>query len=152
MFTIKSIGTVFNERKEIRDDHWGSVQSIIRLGDDWDESCLDGIEAYSHLEIFYIFHLVGEENIQYTSRHPRNNDAWPKVGIFAQRAKNRPNRLGATIVSLIKRECRILYVSGLDAIDGTPVIDIKPVLNEFLPRENVRQPEWATELMAHYWK
>jgi len=59
--------------------------------------------------------------------------------------------LGATIVKIIKREGSQLFVQGLDAIDGTPVLDIKPVMKEFLPREEVRQPEWATELMKNYW-
>jgi tRNA (adenine37-N6)-methyltransferase len=85
-------------------------------------------------------------------RHPRNNPAWPRVGIFAQRGKNRPNRLGLATVRILKREGRTLFVTGLDAIDGTPVLDIKPVLREFLPKEPVLQPEWATELMQNYWK
>ena len=80
------------------------------------------------------------------------NAAWPKVGIFAQRGKARPNRLGATIVEIEKRDGRILHVRGLDAVDGTPVIDIKPVLAEFLPRSPVRQPAWSRELMRDYWK
>ncbi|CAH0343779.1 tRNA (N6-threonylcarbamoyladenosine(37)-N6)-methyltransferase TrmO [Bacillus sp. CECT 9360] len=152
MFTINSIGTVFNERKTTEDDYWGNVLSEIRLDKEWDESCLDGIDSFSHLEILYVFHLVQDENIQYASRHPRNNKDYPKVGIFAQRGKNRPNKIGATIVELIKREDNILTVKGLDAIDGTPVIDIKPVLKEFLPRGETKQPEWASELMIHYWK
>lgn len=152
MFTVKPIGTVTNSRKEVEDDYWGDVNSIIELGEELDESSLDGIETFSHLEILYLFHLVSDEKIQHGSRHPRNNKDWPKVGIFAQRGKNRPNKLGATVVKLIKREGRRLIVSGLDAVDGTPIIDIKPVMNEFLPREKVTQPEWATELMRDYWK
>jgi tRNA (Thr-GGU) A37 N-methylase len=73
------------------------------------------------------------------------------VGIFAQRARARPNRLGTTIVRIISCEGARLRVRGLDAIDGTPVLDIKPVMAEFLPREPVRQPAWSTELMADYW-
>jgi tRNA (Thr-GGU) A37 N-methylase len=73
------------------------------------------------------------------------------VGIFAQRGKGRPNRLGVTIVEVIRREGRALTVAGLDAIDGSPVLDIKPVMAEFLPRTPVRQPEWSRELMRNYW-
>jgi tRNA (Thr-GGU) A37 N-methylase len=73
------------------------------------------------------------------------------VGIFAQRAKGRPNRIGSTIVAIAGRRGRDLEVVGLDAVDGTPVVDIKPVMREFLPRTAVRQPRWATELMKHYW-
>jgi tRNA (Thr-GGU) A37 N-methylase len=74
------------------------------------------------------------------------------VGIFAQRGKNRPNRLGATIARVLGRSGRRLTVVGLDAVDGTPVVDIKPVLREFLPQEVVIQPAWATELMEKYWQ
>jgi tRNA (Thr-GGU) A37 N-methylase len=84
-------------------------------------------------------------------RHPRGNVAWPKVGIFAQRGKNRPNRIGATICALISVDGLTLRVCGLDAIDGTPVLDIKPVMRGFLPRGEVREPGWATELMKAYW-
>nr|WP_263327522.1 SAM-dependent methyltransferase [Neobacillus sp. Marseille-Q6967] len=152
MFTINPIGKVVCERKDVEDDYWGEVNSVIEINSELDESCLDGIEAFSHLEIFYVFHLVSDEKVQMGARHPRNNLEWPKVGIFAQRGKNRPNKLGATIVKLNKREGRKIYVSGLDAIDGTPVIDIKPVMKEFLPREDVQQPSWSAELMKHYWK
>jgi tRNA (Thr-GGU) A37 N-methylase len=74
------------------------------------------------------------------------------VGIFAQRAKDRPNRLGTTIVEIAGREGSVLTVIGLDAIDGTPVIDIKPVMAEFLPRGAIRQPQWSHELMRYYWR
>ena len=73
------------------------------------------------------------------------------MGIFAQRGSARPNRVGATIVRIVGREGRALQVAGLDAADGTPVLDIKPMMREFLPREPVRQPSWASELMAEYW-
>jgi tRNA-Thr(GGU) m(6)t(6)A37 methyltransferase TsaA len=152
IFTINSIGFVSNERKTPEDDFWGEVVSVINLEKDWDISCLDGIESFSHLEIIYLFHLVSDENIQYTSRHPRNNKEFPKVGIFAQRGKNRPNKIGATIVEFIKKEELSIIVKGLDAIDGTPVIDIKPVMKEFLPKGEPKQPSWASELMENYWK
>jgi tRNA (Thr-GGU) A37 N-methylase len=74
-----------------------------------------------------------------------------RTGIFAQRGKNRPNRLGTTICALVRVEGRTLVVQELDAIDGTPVLDIKPVMAEFLPRSAVRQPAWSHELMSEYW-
>jgi tRNA-Thr(GGU) m(6)t(6)A37 methyltransferase TsaA len=113
--------------------------------------CLDGIEEFSHAEILFVFDQVTPDKIVTSARHPRNNAAWPKVGIFAQRTKARPNRIGSTIVKIVSREGRTLKVQGLDAIDGTPVIDIKPVMQEFLPRDAVRQPAWSTELMKNYW-
>ena len=97
------------------------------------------------------FHRVADSAIERAARHPRGNPNWPRVGIFAQRAKDRPNRLGATIVEIKGRQGRVLTVAGLDAIDGTPVLDIKPVMAEFLPRSPVRQPDWSRELMKNYW-
>ncbi|MBT2761200.1 SAM-dependent methyltransferase [Paenibacillus sp. ISL-20] len=152
MYTIQAIGTIHNERKAIQDDYWGDIISEIKLGEEWDESSLDGIETFSHLEIIYVFHLVQDDSIQYAARHPRNNPSFPKVGIFAQRGKNRPNKLGATIVELVSREGRSVFVKGLDAIDGTPVVDIKPVMEEFLPKTKTKQPEWATDIMSRYWE
>lgn len=149
---LTPIAAVKNSRAEIEDDDWGDVISIIELDASMPEEALLGIESFSHAEIIYFFHLVPDSKIESGSRHPRNNPDWPKAGILSQRGKNRPNRLGTTIVKILRREGRQLYVQGLDAIDGTPVLDIKPVMREFLPREEVRQPEWAAELMKNYWK
>jgi len=151
LITLNPIGTVKNIRKEIEDDHWGGIVSVLELNEAFHEDALFQIEEFSHAEIIYYFHLVEENKIETSARHPRNNRDWPKVGIFAQRGKNRPNRLGATIVKVLKREGTQLFVQGLDAIDGTPILDIKPVMKEFLPREEVGQPAWATELMKNYW-
>ena len=151
MINLSPIAFVKNIRAEIEDDHWGDVVSIIELDSAFSEEALFQVESFSHAEIVFYFHLVNEDKIEAGARHPRNNQSWPKVGIFAQRGKNRPNRLGVTTVKILKREGRQLFVQGLDAIDGTPVLDIKPVIKEFLPREEIRQPVWATELMKNYW-
>jgi tRNA (adenine37-N6)-methyltransferase len=151
MIGMSPIATVKNTRKEVEDDNWGDVISTIELDSAFSEEALLQIESFSHAEIFYYFDRVEDSKIETGARHPRNNQDWPKVGIFAQRGKNRPNRLGATIVRIVKREGRNLMVKGLDAIDGTPILDIKPVMREFLPREEVTQPPWATELMKGYW-
>ena len=98
----------------------------------------------------YVFDRVDPGKIERGARHPRNNPAWPKVGIFAQRGKNRPNRIGTTICRVERVEGLRLHVTGLDAIDGTPVLDIKPYMAEFGPRGEVRQPSWSHELMAGY--
>jgi tRNA (adenine37-N6)-methyltransferase len=85
------------------------------------------------------------------SRRPRGNPAWPEVGIFAQRAKDRPNRLGVSVSRILGVTGASVYLAGLDAIDGTPVVDIKPWMSEFGPRGDVAQPSWSVELMAGYW-
>ena len=76
----------------------------------------------------------------------------PLVGIFAQRAKARPNRIGITTCELVSVEGLVVTVRGLDAIDGSPVLDIKPHVREFGPRTAVEQPEWIGELMQEYWR
>ncbi|PGM53303.1 tRNA (N6-threonylcarbamoyladenosine(37)-N6)-methyltransferase TrmO [Bacillus sp. AFS053548] len=150
-FTINPIAFVKNSRKEIEDDHWGSIISEIELVEEFNEEALSGISDFSHLEIIFYFNKVTDEMIQYNARHPRNNNQFPKVGIFAQRGKNRPNKLGLTSVELLKHSGRILTVKGLDAIDGTPIIDIKPIMKEFLPKGEVKQAEWSKNLMGKYW-
>ncbi len=150
-FGIEAIGVVQAGRAVPDDDFWGGTVSTIVLDPRFGDDALDGIDAFSHAEVLYLFDRVDPARVVAGARHPRNNPDWPKVGIFAQRAKNRPNRLGSTIVRIVGRAGRTLQVAELDAIDGTPVIDIKPVMHEFLPRGPVVQPDWAGELMRDYW-
>ncbi|MET4560163.1 tRNA-Thr(GGU) m(6)t(6)A37 methyltransferase TsaA [Lysinibacillus parviboronicapiens] len=150
-YSIQPVAIVNNNRKEIEDDNWGTIISTIELTENINESSLKGIDEFSHLEIIFYFDKVDDEKIQYEARHPRNNKNYPEVGIFAQRGKNRPNKLGVTIVELIDIKQRTLIVKGLDAIDGTPIIDIKPVMKEFLPKGDVKQPNWSISLMDKYW-
>ena len=149
-YSIQPVAYVKNNRKEILDDNWGSILSTIELAESMSEAALKGINEFSHLEIIFYFDKVSDQ-IQYEARHPRNNKAYPEVGIFAQRGKNRPNKLGVTIVELIEVKERTLIVKGLDAIDGTPIIDMKPVMKEFLPKGEVKQPSWSNSLMENYW-
>ena len=151
MFEIEPIGFVRNTRSQLIDDDWDSVPARIELVDALPPETLEGLEEFSHAEVIYQFHRVADSAIERGAPHPRGNPNWPRVGIFAQRAKDRPNRLGATIVEIKGRQGRVLTVAGLDAIDGTPVLDIKPVMAEFLPRSPVRQPDWSRELMKNYW-
>jgi tRNA (adenine37-N6)-methyltransferase len=151
MIIIEPIGIVKNSRLEIEDDNWGGLVSEIVVNETLGEESLKGLEEFSHAEIIFHFHQVDERKIVTGARHPRNNPNWPEIGIFAQRGKNRPNRLGLAFVKIIKVENRSLFVSGLDAIDKTPVIDIKPVMKEFLAEEPILQPHWSTEIMKNYW-
>jgi tRNA (adenine37-N6)-methyltransferase len=152
-FEMIPIGAVHNERTEATDDDWDRVNSVIQLdltllGDE----ATVGLRSFSHVEVVYVFDRVTPETVVRGSRHPRGNPDWPEVGILAQRAKNRPNRIGTTVCELMAvRPGGVVEVRGLDAIDGTPVLDIKPYLAEFGPRGDVIQPGWSSELMANYW-
>jgi tRNA (Thr-GGU) A37 N-methylase len=148
---VEAIGRVESQRGDVADDDWGGVECSIVLDERLPADALCGLETFSHAEILFVFDRVDPAKVVSGARHPRNNPAWPAVGIFAQRAKGRPNRIGSTICRIVRRDGRRLYVAELDAIDGTPVLDIKPVIREMLPREPVTQPAWAGELMRAYW-
>jgi tRNA-Thr(GGU) m(6)t(6)A37 methyltransferase TsaA len=149
---LQAIGFVETRRHDAEDDYWGGEEACIALVPPFASDALQGVAEFSHVEILFLFHRVDASKIVSGARHPRNNHDWPLVGIFAQRGKNRPNRIGSTICRVSRVEGTRLFVAELDAIDGTPVLDIKPVMNEFLPRQEVRQPAWSHELMRLYWQ
>jgi tRNA (Thr-GGU) A37 N-methylase len=151
-FTLTPIGHVDGGRAEAIDDDWGASRATIRLDPArFTAEALLGLEAFSHAEVIFLFDRVTDDQITASARHPRGNPDWPRVGIFAQRGKNRPNRLGVTICRIVAVDGLALTVEGLDAIDDTPVLDIKPVMAGFLPRGDVREPDWARAIMADYW-
>lgn len=149
---LQSIGVVVGSRSDRRDDHWDAETATIVLDDRFPESSTDGLASFSHVEVVFRFHAIDDDEVTTDARHPRGNPDWPRVGIFAQRASKRPNRVGVTTCRLIGVDGRSLSVRGLDAIDGTPVLDVKPVIRQFLPRGEVAQPGWVDELMADYWE
>ncbi|WP_075982802.1 SAM-dependent methyltransferase [Bacillus massilinigeriensis] len=151
MITMNPIGFVKSTRNEMIDDHWGKETAFIRLDENiFSEEALYGLEDFSHVVVIFYMNEVKAEKIETNARHPRNNPNWPKVGIFSQRGKNRPNQIGITVCEIIKRDGLSLEVKNLDAIEGTPVLDIKPYMVEFGPKGEVKQPNWATELMKDY--
>jgi tRNA-Thr(GGU) m(6)t(6)A37 methyltransferase TsaA len=150
---LSPIGIVHSPVVEPVDDIWGGVKCRIDLDpSQFTPDCVLGLADFSHVEVVFFFHRVPESEIESGSRHPRNRPEWPRVGIFAQRGKSRPNRIGVTICRLLSVEGLSLEVSGLDAIDGTPVLDIKPYMREFAARGEIRQPKWVEELMRGYWE
>lgn len=151
-FTIAPIGQVRGGRAQPTDDDWGASRCSIELDPaTFAPDALAGLDGFSHAEVVFLFDRVTPERIETGARHPRGRADWPLTGIFAQRGKNRPNRLGVTVCRILRVDGTRLDVEGLDAINGSPVIDIKPVMREFLPREPVTQPDWVSELMAQYW-
>jgi tRNA (Thr-GGU) A37 N-methylase len=149
---VQPVGTIIGGRAEAVDDAWDTEQALIRLdGSRFGPETVAGLDAFSHLEVVFRFHLVDPSTINTSARHPRGNPDWPKVGIFAQRGKNRPNLLGVSRCRLLGVDGLDLRVRGLDAVDGTPVLDVKPYMAEFGPQGETAQPEWATELMRSYY-
>lgn len=151
-FVMTPVGFVRGGRAAPEDDDWGGSRAVIELdGEQFAAEALAGLDAFSHLEVVYVFDRVDEARIVTGARHPRGNPDWPKVGVFAQRAKARPNRIGVGVCRILKVGGLRVEVEGLDAIDGTPVLDLKPVMTGFAPRGEVREPDWAKALMAGYW-
>jgi tRNA (Thr-GGU) A37 N-methylase len=149
---LKAVAMVRGGRSEPIDDEWDGVHARIELNhDQFTDGATDGLAAFSHVEVVFVFDRVEDREIETGSRHPRGRRDWPSVGIFAQRGKGRPNRIGVTICALEGVDGLTLRVRGLDAIDGTPVLDIKPVMKGFLPRGEIREPQWATDIMQDYW-
>ena len=149
---IHPIGVVRGGRTVPEDDNWGGVETVIAVDPQrFAPDAVAGLDAFSHLEVVYAFHLADPGKETRGARHPRGRTDWPLVGIFAQRGKDRPNHLGVSRCRLLRVDGLDLHVADLDAIDGTPVLDVKPWMVEFGPRGDVRQPEWAHELMESYY-
>lgn len=152
IYEIEPIGHVRGGRIEPIDDNWDTETATIELDPtQWSPESLAGLDAFSHLDVVYLFHQVDPDAVTRDARHPRGNTEWPKVGIFAQRARMRPNRIGVTTCRLLGITGLSVLVQGLDAIDGSPVIDIKPHVREFTARGTIVQPQWMSELMINYW-
>jgi tRNA (adenine37-N6)-methyltransferase len=148
---LDPVATVKNSRTAATDDFWGNVISEIVLLDHIPIEAFENIELFSHLEVIYYFDRVDKTKIVYAGR-PRGNPDYPVMGIFSQRKKDRPNQLGLCTVELIEHSGRNLRVRNLDAIDGTPVLDIKPVFKEFGSKTEIKQASWVNDLMKNYWK
>jgi tRNA (adenine37-N6)-methyltransferase len=150
--TLTPIGVVHCTRKAQTDDHWDEERSEIALdASQFSPDALRGLDAFSHVQVLYVMHGISEGDVELKARHPRNRADWPEVGIFAQRARRRPNRLGLSCCRVLGVDGLTVRVEGLDAIDGSPVVDLKPWVREFGPRGETRQPDWMTELMKAYY-
>ena len=150
--SVRPIAWVRSTRTEVTDDGWDAERCAIELDDAVPDEALVGLDQFSHLDVLFVFDRAQDAPPAPFARHPRGNPAWPRVGIFAQRAKDRPNRLGLTTCRVISVAARRVEVAGLDAVDGTPVVDLKAHVAGFGPRGEVRQPAWADELMAGYFE
>ncbi len=105
---------------------------------------LEGIEGYSHLIVIFWMHRVSEKERRNLKTHPRHRNDLPQVGVFSVRERSRPNPIGLTVVELLERNGRVLKVKGLDAVDGTPVLDVKPY--DYIDiRESISVPKWWFE-------
>ncbi|MGH1562220.1 TrmO family methyltransferase domain-containing protein [Mumia sp. DW29H23] len=131
------------------EEGWGEVDSVIEVDLRFGETPFAGLDGFTHVEVVFVFDDVEERDDYSEPQRPLGRDDMPAVGIFVDRGPVRPNRLGHSACAVVAVEGRRLTVRGLDAVDGTPVLDIKPAMPAFLP-DHVRQPEWAARLMESY--
>ncbi|MFF7400673.1 SAM-dependent methyltransferase [Streptomyces murinus] len=151
-YEVEPIATVVGGHTQVQDDYQGGVESIIRLDDAYPLETLQGLEDFSHLTVIWRFHLARPEDVQLHARSPRGNLSWPATGTFVHRNHRRPNQLAISYPRLLHIEGRDLVVTDLDAVDGTPVIDLAPYFQQMGPRGPVGQPAWPGEMLdPYYW-
>ncbi|MGZ8228960.1 MAG: tRNA (N6-threonylcarbamoyladenosine(37)-N6)-methyltransferase TrmO [Burkholderiales bacterium] len=144
------IGTVKCPVTEMSQGHWGEVESEIHV-DPLYAPGLAGLDAFSHvMVVFYLHRMEPFDPAKRLLRHPRGMEHLPKVGVFAQRTKHRPNPIGVTAVELRAIRGNVVVVRGLDALDGTPVLDLKPYVPLFDRVDDARTPEWVTQFAEGY--
>jgi tRNA (Thr-GGU) A37 N-methylase len=143
---VRAIAYIRNERNEALDDNWGDIVSTVELAQDVPSESLRGLAEFSHVEIIFFADWAEDVPPGPWHRHPRANPDWPDVGVFAQRNKDRPNRLLLTTVAIETITERSFTVRGLDGIDGTPVLDIKPVFRWSVARGELRVAAWSEAL------
>lgn len=146
---LEPIGLVSSSATKKVDEDWGSVISRILLRPEF-KGALLGLTDFSHAIIVTYLHQAHYEEEKHLQRRPKGLGSMPKMGIFSQRAKDRPNPIGITTVEIIGVGDDCLEVKGLDAIDGTPVLDVKPYYPQYDRVENPIVPEWVNILMDRY--
>ena len=161
LIQLKPVGVVKNRSKEAS---WGGALSVL----DWRdraatmkaqgesaselvidsslEGILDGIDDFSHIMVIYWAHLTPPERRSATRVHPMGNKNFPLVGIFATRSPVRPNSILTTVVRLVGCNGNVLRVTGLDALDGSPILDIKPYFRDTPDADEIRVPGWMGDI------
>ena len=145
--TLKAIGVIRNEIKQPPKRvpfGWEKVISDIVVDSGLTEA-LDELGEFSHIIVLYWMHQAAAGELP-MKVHPMGKQELPLVGLFATRSPHRPNPVGKATVRLLLRQGNVLKVQGLDAIDGTPVIDIKPYIPEYDSAANAKVPPWITNL------
>ncbi len=142
--TLIAIGIVRSEVKQKQKPsfNWRQVVSEIVIDDDLAEG-LDGLSEFSHIIVLYWMHQAVDSEKMAIKVCPQGRRNLPPVGLFASRSPYRPNPLGKATVRLLERRGNILRVAGLDAIDGTPVLDIKPYIPDYDSAADARAPKWT---------
>jgi len=145
---LEPIGAVRSPVTEGVDEGWGTVTSEIVIDERYAPG-LAGLDSFSHVIVVFHMHRSTFHPATHLVRRPQGRKDMPETGIFAQRAKHRPNPIGVTAAELLSVEGNVVTVRGLDAIDGTPVLDLKPYFPQY-DRRDAETPRWVDELMENY--
>jgi tRNA-Thr(GGU) m(6)t(6)A37 methyltransferase TsaA len=138
---VQPIGIVRNNLGRRGYDEWRDTESDVVVCEEYQEALL-GLDEYSHIEVLFYLHKMDKP---FNARiHPTGNPVYPLVGVFATRTPNRPSRLALTTCRLLSINGNVVRVRGLDAYDGSPVLDIKPHFG--LKSNEVKVPNWVKEL------
>jgi tRNA-Thr(GGU) m(6)t(6)A37 methyltransferase TsaA len=144
LMELRAIGVVSNDIKQPIKRGWEEVVSEIIINRELTEA-LDGLEDFSHIIVLYWMHQLPERRPLPLKVHPMGNQNLPLTGRFATRAPSRPNPIGQATVELLERRGNVLRVKGLDAINGTPVIDLKPYIPGYDSAADAKAPRWIPQ-------
>lgn len=150
-FELPQIGTVVGGHTTVHDDYQGGVNSIIRLNAEYPLESLQGLEAFSHVQVVWKMHLAKPEDIELHARSPRGNPQWPATGTFVHRNHRRPDQVGISQPRLLRVSGRDVHVTDLDAVGGTPVLVLAPWFPVMGPQGSVHVPDWVPEMTPKYW-
>lgn len=150
MAVFEPVGHVRSDRNQMSEGHWAQVESRIEFDPRY-AGGLAGLGEFSHVVVvFHLDRIPAFDPAKQLARNPRGMEDLAPVGVFAQRTKFRPNPIGVTAVELVRVDAGGIVVRGLDALDGTPVLDIKPYIPAFERKDGVRLPSWVDRMMDGY--
>jgi len=150
MISCNPIGTVRCQVENMSEGNWSKIESEIHIDPELADG-LQGLSGFSHiLVVFFLDRAQGFDPAKQLLRNPRGMEHLAAVGVFAQRTKFRPNPIGVTAVKLLGVEGNVVRVSGLDALNGTPVLDIKPYMPPFDRMQDVTMPDWVDAFLKGY--
>ena len=149
MIQFNPIGIIKSPVTKMAPGNWGSVQSEIHLDEQYAPG-LKELAGFSHIIVVFFMHRASFVPAEHLHRHPRGDKDQPEIGVFAQRTKYRPNPIGISAVELLSIEDHVITVRGLDALDDSPLLDLKPYMPMFDRVADAKLPDWVDKFKDGY--